>query len=80
VARVTIRVASSSSSSRNGVMPSSFIFRMKAVKLLLEHYNENSFARAFGGDSGTANARGESPPGPPSLYIAIIELLLFWAG
>jgi hypothetical protein len=30
-------------------------------------YNENSFARAFGGDSGTANAGGESPPDPPSL-------------
>jgi hypothetical protein len=29
--------------------------------------NENGFARAFGGDGGTASAGGESPPDPPSL-------------
>ena len=29
--------------------------------------NENSFARAFGGDGGTCECRGGCPPGPPSV-------------
>ena len=34
---------------------------------LLEVINENGFARAFGGDGGTCECRGDAPPDPPSV-------------
>jgi hypothetical protein len=39
---------------------------MKRLGDTTHHFwNENSFARAFGGDGGTCECRGGCPPGPP---------------
>ena len=35
--------------------------------MLNSHYNENSFARAFGGAGVRVNAGGDAPPDPPSV-------------
>ena len=34
---------------------------------MISYGDENSFARAFGGDGGTCECRGGCPPDPPSV-------------
>jgi len=38
-----------------------------ATSGFVKSYDENCFARAFGGDGGTCECRGGCPPGPPSV-------------